>query len=79
MGSVTSVSLSDEFKELMMKYNFSPTEAIRRGIAVMLCDLGVREYINPLNVERLEFTKKFIASIESTEKMNKIKKLLDIK
>lgn len=75
---VTSVSVSPFMSELLEKYKFSPTEVFRRGMAVSLYDLGINEFINEKNKERLKYVKIFIESIENNEKMSKIKKILNI-
>ena len=68
---ITSVSISKQFKDLMDEYNLSPTEAIRRGIAVRLCDLGVKKYKTDKNIERLKQVKEFLKNIETDEKLKK--------
>ena len=75
--SVTSVSVSPFLQELLDKYNFSPTEVFRKGIAVSLCDLGVQQYVTPLNTERLIYLKKFFDIIENEDNFQKIKIILD--
>ena len=81
MTQVTSVSLSKEFQQLMSQYGISATDAVRRGIAVTLCDMGIRPYDNILNRKRLEESQNIIASIrEQTaikENLIKLKKILE--
>lgn len=58
LTTTTSVSVSDEFRELIDNYNLSPTEVFRRGVAVTLAGLGVRPYNTKMNLMRLEAIKK---------------------
>lgn len=74
--TVTSVSVSPFMNDLLIKYNLSPTEVFRKGLAVSLCDLGVEQYATPLNKERLIYIKKFFSIIEDEEKMTIIKEVL---
>jgi len=78
---ITSVSVSKEFKELTLKYNLSPTEIYRRGVALTLADMGIQPYDNPLNRERLKNAEKIIKEIESWRevkiKLIKVKKVLE--
>ena len=48
----TSVRISPEFRDLAVKHHISFSEAIRRGIALMLAERGVKEYENDLNITR---------------------------
>jgi len=57
--TVTSVSVTHEFGDLIEQYNLSPTEVFRKGIAVSLCDLGVKQYKTPLNDIRLKYVNDF--------------------
>lgn len=78
---VTSVSLSPLFSQFMDEYGISPTEAVRKGIAVHLCDLGVGQYQSEKNETRAKFVKDFIKKVDEHEKLrkeyNKIEKFLD--
>lgn len=65
----TSVSVSKQFQEILNQYNFSPTEAFRRGIAVMLYDEGVEQYQTEINEKRFEYVKKFMEVFEKDEKL----------
>lgn len=80
---VTSVSLSPLFSKFLEDYSISPTEAMRKGIAVHLCDLGVGQYQSPKNEERAKFVEKFVKSVAEDEKLrkeyNKIEKFFEIK
>jgi hypothetical protein len=35
---ITSISLSKEFRSFMEDFNISPTEAVRKGVAIILYD-----------------------------------------
>jgi len=73
---VTSVSVSKEFEELTRKYNLSPTEVYRRGLATILFEMGDERYQTPLNRERLEAAKKFLEVQDLRDKIESIKKLI---
>jgi hypothetical protein len=76
----TSVSISDDFRKLINKHHLSPTECIRRGIAITLCDLGVQPYDNAYNRERLKKAKQFLKEMqhwkEVKEKLIKTREVL---
>ena len=65
---VTSVSLSKEFKEICEKHQISPTEALRKGIAIELFELGHDQYQTDLNKKRSEGIKEWIKAIDEFEK-----------
>jgi len=67
LTTITSVSVSKEFRDIVDEYNLSPTEVFRRGVAVMLFDLGIRNYQNPKNEERSIFVKQFLKEIKDEE------------
>lgn len=69
--SVTSVSISKEFEQLITQYNLSPTECFRRGVAVTLFDLGVGMYQSQKNEERSKFMHEFLEKLEKDEQMKK--------
>jgi hypothetical protein len=76
---ITSVSISNEFMELIDKHNLSPTEAIRRGIAVMLYDLGVSAYQTNLNFMRKEYVEEFFKEFnKNQEKIEVFNKFVDL-
>jgi len=52
--TITSVSLSDEFREIVDKHNLSPTDVFRRGVGVTLADMGVFPYNTSMNNKRLD-------------------------
>lgn len=64
----TSVSVSKKFQEIVEKYKLSPTEIYRRGVAVMLYDLGEIKYQTNLNKERSEFVNNFLQDLDKDEK-----------
>jgi len=64
---ITSVSVTKDFKEILDNYDISPTEAFRRGVAVILYDLGVTKYQSDLNARRSEFIKKFFEALQKDE------------
>lgn len=66
-----SVSVSPYFKELLKKFNFSPTEVFRVGMAVMLCENGDLKYRTAFNLERLEKAKKTLEELKRKEEIKK--------
>jgi len=68
---VSSVSISKLFYDYINDYNLSPTECFRRGIAVTLCDLGVKQYQSERNEERLKYVKEFLKRVDEDEKLKK--------
>ena len=68
---ITSASVSKYFNDIMKKYNFSPTEVFRRGVAVMLFDAGEQGYQTELNKARSDNIKPFLKSVEEYEKLKK--------
>jgi hypothetical protein len=72
---ISSVSISKEFKDILDKHNFSPTEVFRRGVAVMLHDIGDVNYLTELNHERSEFAEKFLKDIERFELIQRLKEI----
>jgi len=49
----TSVRISPEFHQLCIQHHIMFSEAIRRGISLILAERGVGEYDNDLNITRL--------------------------
>lgn len=72
MTLVTSVSISKEFKDLLDKYEFSPTEVFRRGMAVMLADAGESKYLNKKNLERKKIVEDFLNQVKINKKLNEL-------
>jgi len=64
---ITSVSLSREFSDILKDYNISATDAMRKGIAVCMCEKGVLKYSSPMNKERLTYANKFIENLNEDE------------
>lgn len=48
----TSVLVSPEFYKSCKEYHIQFSEALRRGISLMLAEKGIKEYDNDLNVFR---------------------------
>jgi len=67
--TITSVSLSDEFRDIVDTYNLSPTDVFRRGVAVTLADLGEAPYNTKMNNKRLE-------AVRSKLELDKMEKLV---
>jgi len=71
---IRAISVSNEFSEMIEKYNLSPTEIFRVGMAVTLYEIGESPYNNQKNRERYEILKKILTlreldeSLESAEK-----------
>jgi len=77
-SKITSVSVSTEMIKIMEQYDLSPTEIFRRGMGVMLFDLGIDPYsLSVLNKERSEYVKKFIANLEDQENLGKYNTTLE--
>ena len=73
---VSSVSISEEFKEIMKKYNISPTEVFRKGMGVTLYEEGVERYNTKMNKKRSEECKKILNQFDKNkELMKKLKKI----
>lgn len=68
---ITSASLSKDFADMMQEFNMSPTEVMRKGIAVTLFDMGVSKYQTEVNKERSKFVKKFFEEIKEDESRQK--------
>lgn len=72
--SVTSVSVSNNFREMISQHNLSPTECFRRGVAVTLYDLGVAMYQSDRNKERSKYMHEFLKKIQEDEKHKEMEK-----
>ena len=66
---ITSVSVSKEFKEILIKYNLSPTEVFRKGVAVTLYELGDLTYQTELNNLRSIKSKLILKELEAINKL----------
>lgn len=71
---ISSVSISKEMRILINENNISITEAMRRGVAMILCEKGIEPYNNPLNFNRLDKEKKYFIY----QKINELETLLQI-
>jgi hypothetical protein len=65
---ITSISLSKEFRSFMEDFNISPTEAVRKGVAIILYERGLPQYKSDLNAERFK----------ALSEMLKIEKMVDL-
>tara|TARA_R100000656_G_scaffold111417_1_gene83413 strand:- start:10 stop:378 length:369 start_codon:yes stop_codon:yes gene_type:complete len=74
MTTITSVSLSKEFSDIIKNNGISPTEALRKGVAVELAELGVARYMTAFNLERIEEIRDLLDSFEELEDLKKRKK-----
>jgi DNA-binding transcriptional regulator GbsR (MarR family) len=80
---ITSISLSPEFKDICEKWNISPTNAVRKGIAIELYCKGVEKYQSETNRERMQGIKDLLQEFEDIEKLKtqlkeKAKPLMDL-
>ena len=82
--TITSVSLSDRFRDIVDKHDLSPTDVFRRGVAVTLADMNVYPYNTEMNNKRLEAVKskldldKMEVLVQDLEQVTKdIKKILE--
>ena len=66
----TSVSVSKDFIAMLDKYNLSPTEIFRKGLAVQLAEMGVSPYDNMMNKERIK-------KIEDFFRLERVTEILD--
>jgi hypothetical protein len=74
---ITSVSLSTEFSHILKSKGLSPTEMIRRGIAITLFEMGDPRYQTSLNKQRYEAINYFFKSGELQKSLIKIKNLIE--
>jgi len=75
---ITSVSVSKEFKKLMDAYDLSATETFRRGVAVMLYDLGIPQYQSRTNKERSAYVQEFLKQVGEEEKLQEKLEKVDL-
>ena len=76
---ITSVSLSTEFRAFMEDYNISPTEAVRKGVAIILFERGLPQYKSELNAQRFKALQEVIKTNQMhgfPEKVKEIENLL---
>jgi len=75
---VSSVSISKEFKKLIDENDISPTNALRKGVAVELFEMGIFKYQSETNKIRKEKTDEFLRFMDSIKKFQEKKdKYLD--
>ena len=70
---ITSVSLSKEFRTFMQDYNISPTEAVRKGVAVILFERGLPQYKSELNEKRFKALQEMVKASQMEDLPEKIK------
>lgn len=77
---ITSVSVTKYIKNLVDRYELSPTEVFRKGVGVSLCDLGELRYSTDLNKRRSEEVKAWLESFDEVckfqERLEQVEKLL---
>jgi hypothetical protein len=71
---ITSVSLSHEFKHILDKLNLSPTEVMRKGIAICLYETGEERYQSETNKKRYEALTSFLQSKELIETLEDLER-----
>ena len=72
---ITSVSLSKEFKSFMEDYNISPTEAVRKGVSIILFERGLPQYKSDLNEARYRALQEIIKTSQMQDLPEKIKEI----
>lgn len=75
---VTSVSLSKEFKKFMDDYNISPTNAVRKGVAVELFERGLPQYKTETNAKRYNDLKELMKQERMLDFPAKLKEVEDM-
>jgi len=75
---VTSVSLSTEFKAFMQDYDISPTEAVRKGVAIILFERGLPQYKSDLNDKRFQALQEMVKAQHMEDLPEKIKQVEDL-
>jgi len=79
LTEITSVSVSKEFRDILERYKFSPTEVFRKGIGVSLYDEGIFRYQSDTNKKRSEFLKKFLFELtNNTKKLDLFDKMVGL-
>lgn len=78
-SQINSVSVSPEFNSLLKEHDLSPTEVFRVGMAVTLCELGIRPYnVSKLNHKRSKLAKEFLQEYNKLKELSTItKKIAD--
>lgn len=75
---ITSVSLSKEFRAFMEDYNISPTEAVRKGVAIILFERGLPQYKSEMNKQRFEALKEMLKEEKMVDLPDKLKQVEDL-
>lgn len=70
---VTSVSISKEFRTFMEDYNISPSEAVKKGVAIVLFERGLPQYKSELNEKRYQALQEVAKKGMMTDLVEKIK------
>lgn len=73
---ITSVSITEHIKSLMMKYGITPGDAVVRGVAVSLYEQDVYPYNSDLNKKRYEFVKNIEKDLEIMNEIEAFEKKL---
>ena len=69
-SEITSISVSKYFKDLIKKYDLSPTEVFRIGMGAALYEMGAEEYQSEINKERIKNAKEFLKKLKENDKIN---------
>lgn len=75
---ITSVSLSKDFRSFMNDYNISPTDAVRKGVAIILFERGLPQYKSDLNAKRYEALKDMLKTAKMVDLPEKLKQVEDL-
>ena len=75
---ITSISLSKEFRSFMDDYNISPTEAVRKGVSIILFERGLPQYKSELNAERFKALQEVVKIDQMRDLPEKIKMVEDL-
>jgi antitoxin component of RelBE/YafQ-DinJ toxin-antitoxin module len=75
---ITSISLSKEFRSFMEDYNISPTEAVRKGVAIILFERGLPQYRSELNNERFKALQEICKKDQMRDLPDQLKQVEDL-
>jgi len=70
---VTSMSISNEFRQFMDDYNISPTDAVRKGVAIILFERGLPQYKSELNAQRFKLLQGIVKESQMQDFPEKIR------
>ena len=73
---ISSISMSDEFADIVNQYNLSPTECFRKGVAVSLYDMGISKYDTETNEKRSKYVQEVLSKFNAKDEIKKIEKLI---